>query len=254
MIRLLTGLVLCLASARWSLAFELPASSTQCVVGVAGDWKDSHARLQCYQKRGNIWKPVGSAIPARLGRHGLAWGLGIHPVPASATLKREGDGKAPAGIFFLGGAWGYAREITRHADLPYRTVTARDLWIEDPKHPHYNSHLLLSHEPTTPWEKKQQMRQNDPAHALKLFIAHNAAPHARPGMGSSIFFHRWRAEGSQPSAGCTTMSLTHLQSLIAAIDPTQQPLYILLPRAEYRIFQTAWKLPPLANPSTAKGP
>jgi L,D-peptidoglycan transpeptidase YkuD (ErfK/YbiS/YcfS/YnhG family) len=127
--------------------------------------------------------------------------------------------------------------------MPYCQITSRDLWVEDPASPLYNQHLRLKTEPATPWEIKQQMRQNDPAHALKLFIAHNAPPHARPGAGSSIFFHIWRGGGTKPTAGCTTMSEQNLRNLIAALDPADDPVFVILPREEYERQRGAWKLP-----------
>ena len=63
----------------------------------------------------------------------------------------------------------------------------------------YNRNIILPHDPATPWEKKQQMKQTDPVHSLKLFIAHNAPPKAIPNAGSSIFFHIWRSNGTRPS-------------------------------------------------------
>ena len=89
--------------------------------------------------------------------------------------------------------------------MSYRQVTTRDLWVEDPASPHYNKHLILSHEPRDPWEKKAQMRQNDYPHSLKLFVAHNVYPKPIPGAGSSIFFHIWRSGGTSPTAGCSSL-------------------------------------------------
>lgn len=239
MIRLLATLALTLCAS----AFELPRSSTQCVVGIAQDWNSSHVQLQLYQKSGNTWQKSGAAWNGRLGKKGLVWGLGLHPNPANAAIKAEGDGRTPAGVFRIGGAWGSDAAIRKHAKLPYRQVTSRDLWVEDPASPSYNRHVILPHEPATPWEKKQQMKQNDAAHKLKLFIAHNAPPKVVQGAGSSIFFHIWRNGGGSPTAGCTTMDEARLRALIASIDPTQQPLYIILPAADYQRQRSAWKLP-----------
>jgi len=167
----------------------------------------------------------------------------LHPVPVGAVIKQEGDWRTPAGVFAIGGAWGYAADIVRHPNMSYTQITPRDLWVEDPKSPLYNQHVRLKDEASTPWEKKQRMKQDDPAHALKLFIAHNAPPDARPGAGSAIFFHIWRAEGAKPTAGCTTMSGQNLRSLIAAIDPAKKPVYVILPRAEYDELRAKWRLP-----------
>jgi L,D-peptidoglycan transpeptidase YkuD (ErfK/YbiS/YcfS/YnhG family) len=232
---LLTGLVV--------PAFEMPADSTQCVVGVADGWDSSKATLSFFEKRGGAWQQSGASWPARLGKNGLIWGGGMQPVPAGVNTKREGDFRAPAGIFKIGGVWGYAASIRKHQQLYYHKVSSRDLWVEDPASPSYNKHVVLGHEPATAWEKRQQMKQSDPAHALKLFIAYNAPPQVVANAGSSIFFHIWRADGGKPTAGCTTMAEGQLRGLIARLDPTRKPVYVLLPKSEYAKYRAQWKLP-----------
>ncbi len=224
-------------------AFELPAASTQCVVGTAKDWNSSTVTLTAYEKRGGGWVKTRGPWQGRLGKNGLIWGLGLHPLPAGAKVKNEGDLRAPAGIFRIGGAWGNHPKIVKHPKLFYRQVTPRDLWVEDPASPRYNQHLVIDRDPATAWEKKQQMKQNDYPHSLKLFIAHNAAPKIVPGKGSAIFFHIWRGGGTKPTAGCTTMDEPKLRDLIAWIDPAKQPLYVLLPTADYQAKKADWKLP-----------
>jgi len=238
LIRLLLFLATPLAA-----AFELPADSTQCLVGIADTWDSSAATLRLYQKSGGRWVAVGEAWKARLGKNGLAWGRGIHSCPPGATLKQEHDVRSPAGVFTIGGVWGYETTIRKNPQLFYRQVTSRDLWIEDPTSPQYNRNVILDHEPSSAWEKKQQMKQADPAHALKLFIAHNAPPHVVPNGGSSIFFHIWRDNGDRATAGCTSMAENKLRAFIARIDPACHPLYVLLPKAEYERYRAEWKLP-----------
>ncbi len=224
-------------------AFELPAASVQCLIGTAPEWNSSTVTLTLYEKTADTWKPISIPWKGRLGKNGLVWGKGIHPNPTGAVTKKEGDHRSPAGVFTIGGAWGDTTTIQKHPKLFYRQVTSRDLWIEDPTSPQYNRNIILDHDPATAWEKKQQMKQDDAAHSLKLFIAHNAPPKAIPGAGSSIFFHIWRRNGALPTAGCTTMEKPKLQWLIAKIDPTKHPLYVLLPEAEYAKCRTSWKLP-----------
>lgn len=221
----------------------LPDDCRQCVVGVAGGWNESKATLTYYEKTDQGWRQVGESWSARLGRDGLAWGRGLHPVPKGASTKREGDWRAPAGMFAIGGVWGFDESVRKCRALPYRQITPRDLWVEDPASKFYNQHLVLDHDPATEWERKQQMKQGDHAHSLKLFIAHNAPPKVTPGAGSSIFFHIWRGGGSKPTAGCTTMDEAKLRWLIARIDPAAKPVYVLLTRKEYEARRKEWGLP-----------
>ena len=240
---MLKNLTITLLSLLPAAAFELPAGNRQCLVGTADGWDSSHATLCLYEKSGGTWKRVTASWQGRLGKNGLVWGKGFHPVPAGARTKKEGDNRSPAGVFVIGGAWGYDASIKKQAALPYRQVTPRDLWVEDPASSQYNRNVILDHDPATPWERKQQMKQADAAHALKLFIAHNAPPNAVPDAGSAIFFHIWRREGAAATAGCTTMEKPKLQSLISQIDPTKRPLYVLLTQADYEKYRQSWKLP-----------
>jgi len=239
MIKLLLTLVLTTCS----LAAQVPRNCTQAIVGITNGWNSSHVTLAIYQKHGRRWKKIGTSWRGRIGRRGLAWGYGLHPPPpATPPGRKEGEGPPPAGQFKIGGAYGWAAPPA----LKYRRVTTRDLWVEDKKSHVYNRHVVLKHEPTAAWEKKAQMRQGDYAHALKLYIGHNDAMlggHPIPGLGSAIFFHIWRGGGSKATAGCTTMPKSQLQKLIATIDPTRHPVYILLPESEYKKLRSPWRLP-----------
>lgn len=233
-----------LAFALKSHAFELSPNTQQAIVGIASNWDSSYVTLTFYERaKGGQWKQSGSSWKGRLGRSGLAWGRGLSPVPEGVRMKKEGDMRAPAGVFFVGGAWGYDSSIKKSPELSYVQVTSRDLWFEDVSSPYYNQYMRIPHEPSTTAEKKAQMKQGDYAHSLKLFIAHNAYPNAKPGMGSSIFFHIWRGGGSKPTAGCTTMAEDQLRSVISRIEPSKLPVYILFPEEEYRKHREAWKLP-----------
>ena len=227
-------------------SWELPSQCKQLVVGTAKSWDSSHVSVVLYEKKGNGWKSVTQPVNGRLGKNGLAWGRGIHPYASKPYLKREGDGRAPAGVFLIGQAFGSHKSIKKMRNLAYTQVTTRDLWVEDSSSPNYNRHLRIDHEPSTTWEKKAQMRQNDYPHSLKLYIGHNSASasqKAKANAGSAIFFHIWRNAGKSATAGCTTMPEPQLRQIISEIDPKKTPLYILLPQAEYSKLRTEWKLP-----------
>jgi len=241
----LLSLILALVLAPLATA-QLPNDTKQVIIGITNGWNSSHVTLSLFEKQRNKWIQIGKPWKGRIGKNGLAWGRGLHPLPTSGKIKKEGDGRAPAGIFNIGGAYGYAKNIAKLRNQPYRQITTRDLWVEDSKSPYYNRHIILDHEPKNTWEKRAQMRQGDYAHALKLFIAHNAPTatrKAKPYAGSSIFFHIWRGGGSRPTSGCTTMHPQQLKWLISKINPAKHPRYILLPSAEYSKLRSAWKLP-----------
>ncbi len=221
----------------------ISAHSQQLIIGITNGWESSHGKVQLFTLNQGQWVATTPAFKARFGRNGLKWGLGRHINKKGVDLKKEGDGCTPAGIFALGDLWGYAPSCEKHRAMKYHQITPRHLWVEDVKSPSYNQPLLLSHNPRTPWEKKAQMRQNDYAHSLKLFIKHNTEPQPTPGMGSSIFFHIWRKNGQKPTAGCTTMSESNLRKLVKKIDPRKNPLYVVLPASEYAQQKLSWMLP-----------
>lgn len=229
---------------------HLPADTQQIIIGIAPDNNTSQATLSIHEKSNSSWRQVGDAWRGRLGRNGLAWGIGLHPANLEGLKKIEGDGRSPAGIYRIGSdagfVFGYSPTIKKLPSLPYKKITTRDLWVEDPNSPLYNRHILLTRDPQSTWEKDAQMRQNDHAHSLKLFIAHNQATskqRAIPNAGSSIFFHIWRDAGNKPTAGCTTMDEVKLKEMISKIDPSKKPIYILLSSADYKKYKASWKLP-----------
>jgi L,D-peptidoglycan transpeptidase YkuD (ErfK/YbiS/YcfS/YnhG family) len=245
---LLTLLAILLTSA---LAHsQIPSNTSQLIIGIAPNQNSSYVTLSIFEKSNTGWKQASPAWKGRLGRNGLAWGIGLHPNNLPGMMKKEGDGRSPAGIFKIGSesgyAFGYASAISKRPNLPYKQITTRDLWVEDVSSPYYNRHILIPHQPKTSWEKKAQMRQGDFAHSLKLFIAHNEGTSARraiPNAGSSIFFHIWRGNGTKATAGCTTMQAEKLKSLISKIDPAKNPIYVLLTDADYKKYRAAWNLP-----------
>ncbi len=222
----------------------------QAIVGIANGWNSSQVSLSLLERNSaGQWVRVLGPYAGRLGREGLIWGHGLHTNPKGAKTKREGDWRTPAGIFALGGLYTTTKTpVKKDSGMEEVRVGPADLWVSDITQPHlYNRHLRLKQPARTAWEKKEQMRQNDHAHSIKLLIHHNTdecrlgAP--RVGAGSSIFFHIWRKNGASPSAGCTTLDERVLRSIIARLDPDKKPIYIILPSKEYLQYRQAWRLP-----------
>ena len=82
----------------------IDSSKTQLITVVSNQWNEFRATLRRYERASEErWKPIGSPIDVVLGRDGYAWGRGLHggsaPAGRPGPLKREGDGRSPAGVF-----------------------------------------------------------------------------------------------------------------------------------------------------------
>src|SRR5829696_3757437 len=89
------------------------ARSRQLVVVTTRGWDDVPGTLRRFERQGirGAWAKVGADVPVAVGRNGLGWGVGLFDAGAAAgPQKKEGDGKAPAGVFALGPAFGFAPE------------------------------------------------------------------------------------------------------------------------------------------------
>lgn len=228
------------------------AQSRQLVVVTTAGWDADHGALRRFARdAGGAWHPVGEAQPVVVGRAGAGWGLGLHPAPPAAVaagdpVKREGDGRAPAGIFAIGPAFGYA--TTADTALPYAAMDAGDYCMDVSGSPLYNrivdtddvgaAAVEASSEPM----RRDLHADGDQRYRLGFVIAHN--PQAVPMGGSCIFAHLWKTPDTA-TAGCTAMAPATMQALLQWLDPDAQPRFVLLPAAEYAQLQGAWDLPAL---------
>lgn len=219
-------------------------ASGQLVLVTTPDWNADHGRLQRYERDAGGWRAVGDATPVMVGRSGSAWGLGLHAAPSAGPVKREGDGRAPAGVFAIGTAFGYAADAA--TALPYAPMDAGDWCIDVPDSKLYNRIVdagdvgAAAVEGSTEPMRRDLHADGDQRYRLGFVIEHNAA--AVPGAGSCIFAHLWKAPGA-PTAGCTAMADPAMDALLGWLDPARRPVFALLPRAELERLHAAWRLP-----------
>ncbi len=228
-------------------AAGLDPSVKQLVVSIAPTWDSMNGRLQCFQRDGDGWKPVGEAWPVLYGKNGLAWGRGVLGSGEPGKAKVERDGRAPAGVFRIGKIYTYDSALPAGVDFPFHTVGRGDAWVDDVDSPRYNQHVIVDPSAPPPWFEKQKMRHNDFAYRWLVEIRHNSDPPMR-GMGSAIFFHIRRGP-QRPSAGCTTMAEANLLKLIRWLRAKEEPHYALLPRRIYEANWQSWNLP---SPQSAR--
>lgn len=199
-------------------------SHSQLLLVVAPDMNTTEAKLQRYVRAGTQWERVGSAIPVNLGRNGMGWGIGAVLLPHSASdpVKREGDGRAPAGIFTLGPAFGY--DTAEQTSMPYLPASPDLICVDDDRSADYNRIVRVSG--TLQTRSFEWMRRPDGLYRVGIVVHHNAE--ALTGAGSCIFLHIERAPGAG-TAGCTSMPENALETLLRWLDPAQEPLLVQIP-------------------------
>jgi L,D-peptidoglycan transpeptidase YkuD (ErfK/YbiS/YcfS/YnhG family) len=215
-------------------AMKIPSKHQQIVLVTSEEWDSQTATLQLYYKTDSSWIPTGKKVAVVLGKNGLGWGRGLHISNLSGPQKIEGDGKAPAGIFEFGGAFGYDSIPPQNLKIPYRQSTDRDYWVDAITASEYNTWVRIpkdkENNPKKYWSSYERMKRSDHLYELGAVVKHNMNP-ALPSKGSAIFFHVWRLAGS-PTLGCTAMSKQDLKSVLVWLNPKKNPLLIQLPKKE----------------------
>lgn len=220
----------------------------QLIVVTTADWNAPTGTLHTFERDGDRWRETTPAFAVNLGRSGAGWGLGLHDAgdQDDGPVKREGDGRAPAGVFAIGPAFGYGATLA--TGLEYKPMQANDWCIDVPDSPLYNRIVdrSLAKAPgldraTEPMRRDLQAKPDD-MYEVGFIIEHNAQ--ATPQGGSCIFAHVQRAPGA-PTAGCTSMPEDALRGLLAWLREDAHPAFVLLPENEYARLRAAWRLPAL---------
>jgi D-alanyl-D-alanine dipeptidase len=223
-------------------ASPVPAASRQLVLSVSEGWEATAAEVRLYERKAGTaaWTPLGPEKRASLGRSGLGWGRGLHEAGLPGPSKREGDGKAPAGVFDLRSATGYAATPPPGTRLPYRTATPMLRCVDDVRSAFYNQ-LVDEAEVTKDWSSAEMMRRADDLYRLVVWVGHNDAP-AVAGSGSCIFLHL-RRSATAPTEGCTSFDPASMEELLTWLHPAARPVLVQLPRPVYRELGASWGLP-----------
>lgn len=211
----------------------------QALVVTTPDWNSIEGTARLFERSDELvpWKLVHDPIQVVVGKSGLAWGIGLHPPQNHPAVKREGDGKSPAGIFSIGPAFGFAHST--NVQLDYLPLTSTTEAVDDPASIYYNQ-IVDTKEISPDWKSSEKM-SSTPLYRVGFVINHNF-PHPKPHAGSAIFFHLWRSSHSG-TAGCTATSYDHLSTILSWLDKTKKPVLVQLPLPTYRELQTSWNLP-----------
>jgi L,D-peptidoglycan transpeptidase YkuD (ErfK/YbiS/YcfS/YnhG family) len=213
----------------------------QLIVVTTDSWDAVYGELRRFERVGDQWRAVGAPMRANVGKKGMGWGIGFHGTfPEGAVRKREGDKRAPAGVFALDELFGAApADQVGITKFPYRQMTESFVGVDDPASMFYNR-IVDTARVQRDWNSAEQMLSTDGTYRLGLVIRHNW--HAFAGYGSCIFLHIWKSEDIGTS-GCTALAPANVETVLRWLDKARNPLLVQLPRAEYELRKAAWGLP-----------
>jgi zinc D-Ala-D-Ala dipeptidase len=217
-------------------------SSTQLVLVVTPAWDSTSGSLRRFERDtpAGAWRQVGDVEPIVVGRTGVAWDDRQVRAAAGEPVKREGDGRSPAGAFALDTAFGFnSRQTVPWVRLPYVRLRETTECVDDARSTHYNTIVDHDSVPRVDWTSSEKMREID-QYAYGVHVAYNAPP--TPLRGSCIFLHVWAGPRSV-TAGCTAMEVEALKTLIGWIDPRRRPMLVQLPQSAMQRQRKEWSLP-----------
>lgn len=219
------------------------AQCRQIILVRVPEWNASSGTIELWERnQAGKWTTVRSSFPCVVGKNGLGWGIGVHGTGVlGEPRKKEGDGRAPAGVFQLNSCVGIASsERARMRHFPYRQITAATEAVYDSRSLYYNRVVDRNAVDRVDWLSAERMLRPDGLYQWVVIVEHNWKPY--PGFGSCIFLHLWQREGV-PTIGCTAMGLGDLEFVVHWLDAKKHPLLIQLPEPTYLDRKRKWSLP-----------
>jgi D-alanyl-D-alanine dipeptidase len=227
-----TLLLFCL-SAFLLHAQEIP-DSKQLLVVTTENWSVSSGLMQRYERKNKQWHKVGKILEIKLGRNGLGWGIGLHTIPKDAEIiKKEGDGKSPAGIFRLNQAFGYE---PFNINYPYEVYSETDHCVDDVNSKFYNK-IVDSTKIDRDYKSHEVMKFPKDYYKYGIVVDHNGisdGSKSKKDAGSCIFIHI----KSIPTSGCTVMTENEIKDILRWLDPKAQPLLV---QGTQKVVEELWK-------------
>ncbi|MER3431101.1 MAG: hypothetical protein C4324_08685 [Blastocatellia bacterium] len=134
--------------------------SMQILLVSAKNWSSMSGTAQLFERKivKSKWRPSGSVFPVLFGRGGLA--PAENEINTLISLKKEGDGKSPAGAFPLIFAFGTAEKPS--VRLEYLKLDAFTECIDDPTSSHYNRIVNRIQVGFFDWESSEKNGGSDP--------------------------------------------------------------------------------------------
>ncbi|CAK7192566.1 hypothetical protein COMNV_00768 [Commensalibacter sp. Nvir] len=227
----------------------------QMIIVLTQNWDSNQGVMFLNENKNGKWVTFPETFVVSLGKKGLARDPYLLNKPIQkVAIKREGDYRSPAGLFYLGESFGY--ENRRFFSYPYRMVGKNDYCIDDPGSEFYNKIIDITYVKKISFIKsKEPMRRDlivegDKQYKIGIFIQYN--PYNLPYKGSCIFIHVKKNNITSSTAGCTAMNEKDLNYLLYWLRAYYRPIYVLLPISEYNSRKKNWNLPQLDDVTIKK--
>jgi len=138
-------------------------------------------------------------VPCAFGRSGVS------------SLKREGDGATPRGIWPLRHVLVRPGIRVKGRLLAYR-LARNDGWCDDPSDRNYNHRVKLPYSASY-----EPLWRDDELYDVIVVLGYNDRPRKR-GAGSAVFFHLADPQ-SGPTAGCIAVSRKDMLKILSLCGP-----------------------------------
>lgn len=218
--------------------------SLQAIVVMTAGWNSIHGRAMLVERKrpGGKWRVVSELFPVVVGRSGLGvfnpmFDPEKSPKPPE-PIKREGDGRAPAGEFPLTLTFGNSDVGSK---LPFTKLDEFTECVDDTNSTFYNKIVNRMQVGNFDWKSSEKMKAVGPQYDLGVFVAYNSYP-AVSGNGSCIFLHIWKDENTG-TAGCTAMARENLERIVKWLDPAKNPYLVQMTETEYNSTHETLRLP-----------
>lgn len=221
---------------------DILLKARQMILVVTDSWESNSADLQLFSRSrdGEPWRHTAGPWWVVIGRNGMAWAASLANDKLAGPVKKEGDGKAPAGVFTLGAVFGFAPTAHPNLKLEYFPITQTTLCIDDTESQYYGQMMDSELITKKDWKSAEIMFQYPQQYKLGIVVNYNAKGNLKQG-GSCIFLHV--KSSNKGTAGCTAMTLSQVTQLSHWLDPKAQPVIVQLPKDQYRQLQARWWLP-----------
>jgi zinc D-Ala-D-Ala dipeptidase len=218
-------------------AQQLLGASHKLIVVTTPGWNSVSGTMTRYERKGKSWKKIAEPISIVIGKNGFAWDdhFAARPKGDSGPIKKEGDGRAPAGVFRISHTFGFAPKIANN-DF-YLPLTPTTECVDDVNSKYYNRIVDRLQIKDVDWNSSEKMRQVE-GYRYGAIVAYNDPPVA--GRGSCIFLHVWSGPG-QGTAGCTAMPEADAEALGRWLD--DRTVLVQMPEGQFKALSGTLQLP-----------